>query len=96
MRLYGITDEYISFIRTRFPRVYSNKEDYRNYKNLIWSELEYIRKNENKIVKNARILYNKKRDRSQEKVVQNCLCFTEIEKMCDEWEKRKKVVVEGQ
>ena len=29
MRLYGITDEYISFIRTRFPRVYSNKEDYR-------------------------------------------------------------------
>ena len=73
-----------------------NSETDQNYKNLIWSELEYIRKNENKIVKNARILYNKKRDRSQEKVVQNCLCFTEIEKMCDEWEKRKKVVVEGQ
>lgn len=29
MKLYGISDEYISFIRNTYPRVYSNKEDVR-------------------------------------------------------------------
>ena len=31
MRLYGITDEYINYIRKEFPRVYSNKEDTRTH-----------------------------------------------------------------
>ena len=29
MRLYSISDEYINYIRKKFPRVYSNKEDTR-------------------------------------------------------------------
>ena len=173
MKLYGISDEYISYIRTKFPRVYSNKEDVRihtrkylgavieineykyyiplsspkdkhdyiyvdgkktirkssliviritegegekaelkgtlqigtmipvpeselidydvnsepdqNYKNLIWSETEFIRKNKDKIIKNARILYNKKSKGSNEKVVSNCLDFFGVEEMCQEW-----------
>ena len=173
MKLYGISDSYISYIRTRFPRVYSNKEDVRvhtrkylgaviemngfkyyiplsspkekhdyifidgkrtirksslivvritdgegenaelkgtlqigtmipvpeselieyninaepdqNYKNLIWSEIEFIRKNTGKIIKNARILYNKKSKGSSEKVVSGCLDFKGVEEMCQEW-----------
>ncbi len=177
MRLYGITDEYIRFIRESFPRVYSNKEDERihtrkylgavieingfkyyiplsspkdkhdyiytdgkktirkssliviritegegdkaelkgtlqigtmipvpeselveydvnneqdrRYKELIWSELEFIRKNEDKIIKNARILYNKKKYGSNEKVVQNSLDFQSVERLCNEWIQKK-------
>ncbi len=29
MKLYSISDEYISFLRKQFPRIYSNKEDVR-------------------------------------------------------------------
>ncbi len=29
MQLYSISDEYISYLRKKFPRVYSNKEDSR-------------------------------------------------------------------
>ena len=178
MRLYGITDEYINYIRKEFPRVYSNKEDTRihmrkylgavieingykyyiplsspkenhdyivengkktirkssliviriiegegeraelkgtlqigtmipvpeselieydvnseidqKYKDLIWSELEFIRKHEAKIIKNAKILYTKKAKGSEEKVVQNCLDFHGVEKACDTWIKNKK------
>ena len=173
MKLYGISDEYISFIRNTYPRVYSNKEDVRihtrkylgavieingykyyiplsspkdkhdyiyingkrkirnsslivvrivegegeeqelkgtlqigtmipvpdselidydanleediNYKNLIWSEIEFIRKNEKKIIKNASILYNKKARGSNEKIVKFCLDFQGVEKLCDKW-----------
>lgn len=29
MKLFSISDEYISFLRKQFPRIYSNKEDTR-------------------------------------------------------------------
>ncbi len=29
MRLYSISDEYINYLRKKFPKVYSNKEDSR-------------------------------------------------------------------
>ena len=177
MRLYGVTDKYIEFIRTKYPRVYSNKEDMRvhfrkylgavieingynyyiplsspkekhdyvfvngvrkvrnsslivirivegdgekqelkgtlqigtmipvpdselieydvnkepdeNYRNLIWSELEFIRKNEKKIIKNAEILYKKKARNSTEKIVKFCIDFQGIERLCDEWNNNK-------
>ena len=56
-----------------------------DYKNLIWKELEYIRKHESKIIKNAKILYSKKANGSQDKVVKYCLDFKGVEKLCDKW-----------
>ena len=62
-----------------------NNENDTDYKNLIWSELEYIRKHEKKIIKNAKILYSKKANGSQDKVVKYCLDFKGVEKLCDKW-----------
>lgn len=176
MKLYSISDEYVNYLRNKFPRVYSNKEDVRthtrkylgivftignynyyiplsspkdkhdyifidgkkiirkdslivmrivsksksedkeelkgtlqigtmipvpdseielydineekdeHYKNLVIEELIYIRKNEKKIIKNAKILYSKKKanDKSN-KVVANCINFIAIEAECDKW-----------
>ncbi|WP_408070152.1 type III toxin-antitoxin system ToxN/AbiQ family toxin [Butyrivibrio sp. JL13D10] len=174
MKLYSISDEYIKYLRGKFPRVYSNKEDVRThtrkylgvvltigdhnyyiplsspkdkhdyivvdgkktirkdslivmrivsksgdaeelkgtlqigtmipvpdseielydvegekdqaYKDLVLEELIYIRKNEDKIIKNARILYSKKKaDDKNNKVVANCLDFIAAEAECDKW-----------
>ena len=174
MKLYSISDEYIKYLRKKFPRVYSNKEDVRvhtrkylgvvltigdykyyiplsspkdkhdyitvdgkktirkdslivmrivsrskddyelkgtlqigtmipvpdseielydmdgekdqSYKDLILEELIYIRKNEDKIIKNAKILYSKKKANDQNnKVVANCLDFIMAESECDKW-----------
>lgn len=63
----------------------ANNEIDIDYKNLIWSELEYIRKHEDRIIKNAKILYTKKINNSQEKVVKYCLDFQSVEKCCDRW-----------
>ena len=174
MKLYSISDEYIKYLRKKFPRVYSNKEDVRihtrkylgavltigdykyyiplsspkdkhdyitvdgkkiirkdslivmrivsrskddyelkgtlqigtmipvpdseielydidgekdqSYKDLILEELIYIRKNEDKIIKNAKILYSKKKANDQNnKVVANCLDFIAAEAECNKW-----------
>lgn len=61
-------------------------ETNRAYKDLILEELIYIRKNEDKIIKNAKILYSKKKagDKNN-KVVANCLDFIAVEAECDKW-----------
>jgi protein AbiQ len=175
MRLYSISDEYISFLRRKFPRVYSNKEDIRihtrkylgvvleigmykyyiplsspkdkhdyvivdgkkkirkdslivmrivsgsktnrelkgtlqigtmipvpddaiklydienetdqAYKDLVNEEMIYIRKNEKKIMKNANVLYSKRKANEQNRVVQSCLDFIALEIQCDVWAK---------
>lgn len=174
MKLYSISDEYISFLRKQFPRIYSNKEDVRihtrkylgvvielenhkyyiplsspkkkhdyvtidgvetirkdslivmrivsckggrkelkgtlqigtmipvpdseielydvdgeldqAYKDLIEEELIYIRKHEDRIKKNAKILYSKKKagDKNN-RVVANCLDYIAVERQCDRW-----------
>lgn len=177
MKLYSISDNYISYLREEFPRVYSNKEKARihtrkylgvvitmnnynyyiplsspkirhdyidvdgkkeirksslivirivsnepkgkelkgtlqigtmipvpsselieydidseedlNYKNLVWKEMQFIRKNEKLIIENAKNLYNKKITGSEEKIVKNCLDFKAIERRCDSWEGQK-------
>ena len=176
MKLYSISDEYVSFLRKKYPRVYSNKEDVRihtrkylgvvmeiegykfyiplsspkkhdyveidgkrrirkdslivmrivcgkdqnkelkgtlqigtmipvpnseivlydvdgeqdqAYKDLIEEELIYIRKNKDKIQKNARVLYSKKKAGNNEnKVVANCLDYIAVCKECDAWIKK--------
>ena len=173
MRLYSISDEYINYIRKKFPRVYSNKEDTRihtrkylgavieiethkyyiplsspkdkhdyimvggkktirkdflivmrivagtgekkelkgtlqigtmipvpdealelydvgnepdkAYKDLINEEIIYIRKNEKKIIKNAKVLCSKRKSGDENRVVQSCLDFVALEKECDNW-----------
>ena len=54
---------------------------------IIWGIViqEYIRKHESKIIKNAKILYSKKANGSQDKVVKYCLDFKGVEKLCDKW-----------
>jgi len=177
MRLYSISDEYISYLREKFPRVYSNKEaqrvhtrkylgavieidshkyyiplsspkdkhDYiivdgkkkirkdslivmrivsgtrdnmeikgtlqigtmipvpdgaielydvdnepdQAYKDLVNEEIIYIRKHEKNIIKNAKVLYSKRKSESQNRVVQNCLDFKSLEKECDKWNEQR-------
>ncbi len=176
MQLYSISDEYISYLRKNFPRVYSNKEnvrvhtrkylgavveiesykyyiplsspkdkhDYvmvdgkktirkdslivmriasgtgveqelkgtlqigtmipvpddaielydvdnepdRAYKDLVNEEIIFIRKHEKAIVKNAKVLYSKRKAGDASRVVQSGLDFMALEKECDKWEKR--------
>ena len=173
MQLYSISDEYINYLRKKFPRVYSNKENTRihtrkylgvvieintykyyiplsspkekhdyimvegkktirkdslivkrivsgsgdnkelkgtlqigtmipvpdaaiqlydienepdkAYKDLVTEEIIYIRKNEKNIIKNAKILYSKRKSGEKNRVVQNCLDFKAIEIECDKW-----------
>lgn len=177
MRLYSISDEYISYLRKNFPRVYSNKEDRRvhtrkylgavleiethkyyiplsspkdkhdyimvdgkktirkdslivmrivsgtgdnqelkgtlqigtmipvpddaielydvenepdqAYKDLVNEEIIYIRKNEKKIMKNAKVLYSKRKAGDENRVVQSCLDFVALEKECDNWKNKE-------
>ena len=176
MRLYSISDEYINYLRKKFPRVYSNKENKRAhtrkylgavieieehkyyiplsspkdkhdyimvdgkktirkdslivmrivsgtgenkelkgtlqigtmipvpedaielydvenepdqaYKDLVNEEIIYIRKNEKKIMKSAKILYRKRKAGDENKVIQNCLDFVALEKECDSWKNK--------
>jgi protein AbiQ len=56
------------------------------YKDLVEEEIIYIRKNENKIKKNAQVLYSKKKSGDPtNKVVANCLDYIAAEKECDRW-----------
>ena len=175
MQLYSVSDEYINYLRKKFPRVYSNKEDNRvhtrkylgtvieienhkyyiplsspkdkhdyvfiegkktirkdsiivmrivsgtgenkelkgtlqigtmipvpdnaielydvknesdqAYKDLINEEIIYIRKHEKMIVKNAKILYSKRKSGERNRVVQDCLDFMALEVECDNWRK---------
>lgn len=177
MRLYSISDEYINYLRKKFPRVYSNKENSRvhtrkylgvvieiekhkyyiplsspkdkhdyimmegkktirkdslivmriisckgeekelkgslqigtmipvpddaielydvenepdqAYKDLVNEEIIYIRKNAKKIIKNAKILYCKRKSEDKNKVIQSCLDFVALEKECDRWKNKK-------
>ena len=177
MQLYSISDEYINYLKEKFPRVYSNKEDSRihtrkylgavidiethkyyiplsspkdkhdyimmdgkkrirensiivmritsgsgedkelrgtlqigtmipvpddaitlydvdgetdlNYKNLINEEIIYIRKHEKTIIKNAKLLYRKRKAGVKNRVIQNCLDFQALEIECDNWNKAK-------
>ena len=55
------------------------------YKDLINEEIIYIRKNEKKIIKNAKVLYSKRKSGDENRVVQSCLDFVALEKECDNW-----------
>ena len=173
MQLYSVCDEYISYLRKKHPRVYSNKEDIRvhtrkylgvviemdlhkyyiplsspkdkndyimkdgkktirkdslivmrivsgtgeaaelkgtlqigtmipvpdeaielydvdsetdqAYKDLVNEEIIYIRKHEKNIIKNAKVLYSKRKAGEQNRVVQGCLDFVALEAECDKW-----------
>lgn len=173
MQLYSISDKYINYLRKKFPRVYSNKEDVRvhtrkylgtvieigrykyyiplsspkekhdyimvngkktirkdslivmrivsgsgenmelkgtlqigtmipvpdsaielydvenepdqAYKDLVNEEIIYIRKHEKTIVKNAKVLYSKRKSGEKNRVVENCLDFQKLEVECDQW-----------
>ena len=178
MQLYSVSDEYISYLRKKFPRVYSNKENMRihtrkylgavieiethkyyiplsspkdkhdyimidgkktirkdtlivmrivsgtgdnkelkgtlqigtmipvpesaielydvknesdqAYKDLVNEEIIYIRKHEKIIIRNAKVLYSKRKSGEENRVVQNCLDFMALEKECDKWKERKR------
>ena len=62
----------------------------RAYKDLVNEEIIYIRKNQKKIMKNAKILYSKRKAGVGNKVVQSCLDFEALEKECDNWKNLNK------
>ena len=57
------------------------------YKDLVNEEFIYIRKHEKDIIKNAKVLYSKRKSGDQNRVVQNCLDFKALEVECDKWNK---------
>ena len=67
-----------------------NSEPDIKYKDLVWGEIQFIRKNEKLIIKNANTLYKKKTEGCEDKIVANCLDFKAVEKKCDEWKNNPK------
>lgn len=180
MQLYSISDEYINYLKKKFPRVYSNKENIRihtrkylgvviqidtykyyiplsspkekhdyilvdgkktirkdslivmriisgteekrelkgtlqigtmipvpddavklydvtnetdqAYKDLVNEEIIYIRKHEKAIIKNAKVLYSKRKSGKENRVVQSCLDFKAMEVECDKWKAKNNIV----
>lgn len=60
-----------------------------NYKNLILSELRFIRKNTRMIIKNANILYKQKENEENTTYIKNSLNFKLLESKCLEYIKAK-------
>ena len=180
MQLYSVSDEYINYLRKKFPRVYSNKENTRihtrkylgavieidthkyyiplsspkdkhdylmidgkktirndslvamrivsgtgdnkqlkgtlqigtmipvpddaielydvqnekqqSYKDLVNEEIIYIRKHEKSIIKNAKVLYSKRKSGQKNRVVESCLDFMALEAECDKWVEEMELV----
>ena len=55
------------------------------YKDLVNEEIIYIRKHKNTIIRNARVLYSKRKSGEENRVVQSCLDFSALEAECDKW-----------
>jgi protein AbiQ len=55
------------------------------YKDLVNEEIIFIRKHEKSIMKNARVLYSKRKSGERNRVVQSCLDFIALEVECDKW-----------
>lgn len=55
------------------------------YKGLVNEEIIYIRKHKNTIIRNARVLYSKRKSGEENRVVQSCLDFSALEAECDKW-----------
>lgn len=62
-----------------------NNEPDQAYKDLVNEEIIYIRKKEKKIIKNAKVLYSKRKSGEENRVVQSCLDFIALEGECDKW-----------
>ena len=58
------------------------------YKDLVQEEIVYIRKHEKEIIRNAKILYSKRKSGEANRVVQNCLDFPALEVECDKWKQK--------
>lgn len=56
-----------------------------NYKNLVLSEIRFIRKNTNMIVRNANVLYKQKENNLDISYVKNSLHFKLLETKCLEF-----------
>jgi len=67
-----------------------NSEKDEKYKDLVKNELSYIKKNEDKIIKNAKTLYAKKEAGNEEKLISNCFDFIGAQELCDEWNEKIK------
>ena len=58
------------------------------YKDLVQEEIVYIRKHEKEIIRNAKMLYSKRKSGEANRVVQNCLDFVAMEGECDKWKQK--------
>ena len=66
-----------------------DRETDQNYRNLVKKQIIYIRKHEKTIIKNAKLLYRKRKAGVKNRVIQNCLDFQALEIECDNWNKTK-------
>ena len=58
-----------------------------SYRDLVLKEIEYIRKNEKKIMNRARTIHYQKTSGYVATVLQYCLDYTDLEEMHDSWRK---------
>ena len=66
------------------PYFVKNEKD-KKYKDLILAEIEFIRKNSDKIIKNAKVLYERKERDMDIKYLKNTVNFKFLERKCLEY-----------
>ena len=69
------------------PYIISNEKDLK-YKNVILSEIRYINKNSEKIIKNAKLVYNQKIKKEDIGYIKNTVDFNLLEEKLKEWNKK--------
>lgn len=94
LKLYSVTDDYISFLQSMYSNVYSNKQESRThtrkYKELVSDEMIYIRKNRHRIIQNAEEVYHQKIHQDESaKYIKTALDFEWLEILCDMFVKKK-------
>ena len=69
------------------PYIISNEKDLK-YKNVILSEIRYINKNSEKIIKNAKLVYNQNIKKEDIGYIKNTVDFNLLEEKLKEWNKK--------
>ena len=80
-KIYSVSDKYIDYLRKRVP-----SETDLLYKDLVQEEIIFIRKNKDKIRKNAELLYKQKNQGDMSAgYVKTALDYKKIEEICKEY-----------
>ena len=105
-KLYSVSDDYVEWLRKELLRIshmipvpiselelynLENESD-STYKDLVSDEMIFICKHREKILSNARVMYNQKvANDTTAGYVKSALDFQSLEKLCDKYEKAKEM-----